>query len=144
MPVPDTQVTPVRHPYRYRAYRYRAEHTLAMCTIDNRGIGLRCDISWSTHIFVRPAHFLTPCSLILVRPANWHVLPCGPPKWFFTAPWYSIFYRQLGLCFRSQLTLEKTGSAINPFALPYNKRLTKSRARNQILDWESPILCFLS
>ena len=27
-PVPDASVSSVRHPYRYRAYRYRTEHTL--------------------------------------------------------------------------------------------------------------------
>ena len=29
IPVPDTSVRSVRHPYRYREYRYRTEHTLA-------------------------------------------------------------------------------------------------------------------
>ena len=28
IPVPDTSVSSVQHPYRYRAYRYRTEHTL--------------------------------------------------------------------------------------------------------------------
>ena len=28
IPVPDTSVSSVRHAYRYRAYRYRTEHTL--------------------------------------------------------------------------------------------------------------------
>ena len=30
IPVPDPSVTSLRHPYRYRAYRYRTEHTLAI------------------------------------------------------------------------------------------------------------------
>ena len=29
IPVPDTSVSSVRHPYRHREYRYRTEHTLA-------------------------------------------------------------------------------------------------------------------
>ena len=28
IPVPDTSVSSVRHPYRYREYRYHTEHTL--------------------------------------------------------------------------------------------------------------------
>ena len=30
LPVPDTWVSSVRHPYRYREYRYRIEHTLGL------------------------------------------------------------------------------------------------------------------